>query len=100
MSLGLMCLQVFNYLFGSLARIFTTLQEVPDRVVLLGYVVAFSLNLVLAVQMVYYWNAPAKQQGKGRDSEKIAMGGRSEGKAANATGSQTKAKGPTTRRRG
>ena len=93
-------MQVFNYLFGSLARIFTTLQEVPDRLVLLGYVVGFSLNLVLAAQMVYYWNAPVKEGAKGRESEKTAMGGRSEGSAASTTGARSKAKGPKSRRRG
>ena len=88
--------QVFNYLFGSLARIFTTLQEVPDRLVLLGYVAGFVLNLVLAAQMVYYWNAPTAEGRRG----KVAAGGAQQASAGNASGTQPRTKGPTTRRRG
>ncbi|KAK1830381.1 choline-sulfatase [Podospora conica] len=56
---------VFNYLAGSLSRIFTTLQEVDDNLILYSYIAGFSLNLVLALQMAYYWNAPsAKVKGK------------------------------------
>lgn len=50
---------VFNYLVGSLSRIFTTLQEVDDKLILYGFIVGFALNAVLAGQMVYYWNSPA-----------------------------------------
>merc|ERR1711939_305354 len=49
---------VFNYLAGSLSRIFTTLQEVDDKLILYGFIAGFSLNAVLAAQMVYYWNSP------------------------------------------
>lgn len=52
-------MQVFNYLAGSLSRIFTTLQEVDDKLILYGFVAGFTLNAVLAAQMVYYWNAPS-----------------------------------------
>ncbi|CAK7216183.1 hypothetical protein SCUCBS95973_002724 [Sporothrix curviconia] len=48
---------VFNYLVGSLSRIFTTLQEVDDKLILYSFVAGFALNAVLAAQMVYYWNA-------------------------------------------
>ncbi|ERS99293.1 mannose-P-dolichol utilization defect 1 [Sporothrix schenckii 1099-18] len=51
---------VFNYLAGSLSRIFTTLQEVDDKLILYSFVAGFALNAVLAAQMVYYWNAPSK----------------------------------------
>jgi mannose-P-dolichol utilization defect protein 1 len=47
---------VFNYFFGSLARVFTTIQEVNDSIILLGFVLTTVLNAVLALQMVYYWN--------------------------------------------
>lgn len=49
---------VFNYLFGSLARIFTTLKEVDDKLILGGFIAGFALNAVLATQMIYYWNSP------------------------------------------
>ena len=90
------CVQVFNYLVGSLSRIFTTVQEVDDKLILYGYVAGFVLNAILAAQMVYYWNGPrtashAGEMGKG--PEKVAMG-------SSSTSALSKAKSPTTRRRG
>lgn len=81
---------------GSLSRIFTTLQEVDDKLILYGFVAGFALNAVLAVQMVYYWNSPqtathAKEIGE--KPAKVAMG-------SSTTGAETKVKSPTTRRRG
>lgn len=83
------------YLAGSLARIFTTMREVGDKLILYGFVAGFLLNVVLAVQMVYYWNSPtkiAKVAEKGKQPEKIAIG--------SSTATTSKPKGPTTRRRG
>lgn len=84
------------YLAGSLARIFTTMREVGDRLILYGFVAGFLLNAVLAVQMIYYWNSPtnkiAKAAEKGKQPEKMAMG--------SSTATANKPKGPTTRRRG
>jgi len=65
---------VFNYLLGSLSRIFTTLQEVDDKLILGGFVAGFILNAVLAAQMVYYWNSPTTAghgaEAKGRGAVK------------------------------
>ena len=44
--------QVFNYLVGSVSRIFTTIQEVDDKLILYGFIAGFVLNAVLAGQMV------------------------------------------------
>jgi mannose-P-dolichol utilization defect 1 len=49
---------VFNYLAGSASRIYTTLQEVDDKLILYGFIAGFVLNAILAMQMVYYWNSP------------------------------------------
>lgn len=104
---------VFNYLAGSLSRIYTTLQEVDDKLILYGFVAGFALNAVLAAQMVYYWNAPsAKAKGKQRaqlEATPLVPGApslapappsafASTGAATGAT--PNKSKGPTTRRRG
>ena len=90
----LILIQVFNYLIGSLTRIFTTLQEVDDKLILYGFVAGFALNAVLALQMAYYWNGPSK----------TVQGGKKGKVSASASSGQTtatpKAKGPTTRRRG
>lgn len=84
--------QVFNYLFGSATRIFTTLQEVDDKLILYGFVAGFVLNAVLAAQMVYYWNAPsAKVKGKQREKMGLSSGATSSGAAVG--------QGATTRRR-
>ena len=64
---------VFNYLAGSLSRIFTTLQEVDDKLILYGFIAGFILNAVLAGQMVYYWNSPTTA---GHGKEVDPKGGR------------------------
>ncbi|KAI1342918.1 hypothetical protein F5Y15DRAFT_271917 [Xylariaceae sp. FL0016] len=87
---------VFNYLAGSLSRIFTTLQEVDDKLILYGFVAGFTLNCVLAAQMVYYWNAPSvKAKGKMKEVPMSATAPNSGASSATPRG-----KGPTTRRRG
>ncbi|EOD44017.1 putative mannose-p-dolichol utilization defect 1 protein [Neofusicoccum parvum UCRNP2] len=96
---------VFNYLLGSLSRIFTTMQEVGDTLILFGFVAGFLLNAVLAIQMVYYWNAPAsngKTGSKGKKNKKTVQAKeKSSGKPlATSTATPNKAKSPSTRRRG
>ncbi|KAH6664567.1 hypothetical protein B0J14DRAFT_661164 [Halenospora varia] len=88
---------VFNYLAGSLSRIFTTLQEVDDKLILYGFVAGFILNAILALQMVYYWNAPAAKKTKniGAQKEKLPVVPVSASSTATPKG-----KSPTTRRRG
>ncbi|KXT09880.1 hypothetical protein AC579_2995 [Pseudocercospora musae] len=92
---------VFNYLAGSLARVFTTLQEVDDKLILYGFLAGFSLNLVLALQMVYHWNSSSSKattqtklgpQGKAAISQ--ATGG-----SIMASGSEKPRNSPSTRRR-
>ncbi|KAF2212389.1 hypothetical protein CERZMDRAFT_41828 [Cercospora zeae-maydis SCOH1-5] len=88
---------IFNYLAGSLARIFTTLQEVDDKLILYGFLAGFSLNLVLALQMVYYWNGSSTKQ-KRLDPTK--EGAPTYAKVVKASGSDKSKKSPSTRRRG
>jgi mannose-P-dolichol utilization defect protein 1 len=88
--------QVFNYVAGSLARVFTTVQEVNDPMMLYPTIAAFVLNLVIALQMVYYWNAPSKKtkaKGKQRETPIAAA-------VAQSSAVPNKARTPTTRRRG
>ncbi|EPS42163.1 hypothetical protein H072_3982 [Dactylellina haptotyla CBS 200.50] len=62
---------VFNFLAGSLARVFTTLQEVDDPLILWSFLGGAILNAVLAAQMIYYWNAsPAKGKKRSKKSLK------------------------------
>lgn len=55
---------VFNYLIGSLARIYTTVTEVDDPLIFWGFLLSTGLNAILVVQMIYYWNSSPKIQKK------------------------------------
>jgi mannose-P-dolichol utilization defect protein 1 len=96
---------VFNYLAGSLTRIFTTLQEVDDKIILYGFIAGFALNAVLAAQMLYYWNSsPAKsnkkKNKKGKKASEPSTPAKSEPATPSATTTSAKKNGPSTRRRG
>ncbi|KAF2641638.1 monosaccharide-P-dolichol utilization protein [Massarina eburnea CBS 473.64] len=98
---------VVNYLLGSLSRIFTTLQEVPDPLILYNFIAGFALNLVLALQMLWYWNSPTskKTESKRLNKPVSSKRGAQQVKEQNATTSGTSyarvaAKSPSTRRRG
>ncbi|KAF7894292.1 hypothetical protein EAF00_007806 [Botryotinia globosa] len=96
---------VFNYLAGSLSRIFTTLQEVDDKLILYGFIAGFALNAILALQMVYYWNSPSKSKSKKSKSKKSSSGKQKVSVAASPVATTTQsqkstAKSPSTRRRG
>ena len=43
---------------GSAARIFTTVQEVGDPIMLLGVAISTTLNGFILLQMLLYWNNP------------------------------------------
>ncbi|PMB71022.1 Mannose-P-dolichol utilization defect 1 protein [Beauveria bassiana] len=91
---------VFNYLAGSLSRIFTTLQEVDDKLILYGFISGFVLNAILAAQMIYYWNAPSeKARGKRKAAPIKAAPVKAAPAEAKSSATPTK-KSPTTRRRG
>ncbi|KAF4540862.1 Mannose-p-dolichol utilization defect 1 protein [Lasiodiplodia theobromae] len=101
---------VFNYLLGSLSRIFTTIQEVGDQLVLFGFVAGFLLNAVLAIQMIYYWNAPAsrgakagsksKNKNKKKAEKPVQAKEKDSGKPLATSTASSKGKSPSTRRRG
>ncbi|KAL5112561.1 hypothetical protein TcWFU_007646 [Taenia crassiceps] len=52
----LSALSVWLMTAGSLARIFTSIQETGDMLVILNFVVSSFVNIVLSVQIIYYWN--------------------------------------------
>ena len=55
---------VFLLFVGSLARVFTSVQETGDNIVILTYVAASSCNGILAFQILYYWNAASAKEKK------------------------------------
>ncbi|KAH7078797.1 hypothetical protein BKA63DRAFT_507125 [Paraphoma chrysanthemicola] len=96
---------VVNYLLGSLSRIFTTLQEVDDPLILYGFIAGFALNLILFLQVVYYWNAPASKNTESKKLEKPIAANRKEMARAVSSGAtpsyaNAAGKSPSTRRRG
>ncbi|SZE99923.1 unnamed protein product [Blumeria hordei] len=84
---------VFNFLLGSLARVFTTLQEVGDKLILYSFLAGASLNAVLAAQMLYYWNAHDSGPRKIKEKSTSNL-------ATNQRKATQKSHGPSTRRRG
>jgi mannose-P-dolichol utilization defect protein 1 len=59
----------FLNLGGTLSRVFTTIQEVNDPLVLGGFLVAAILNGTIVLQILYYWNVKPK---KGKAQKKKA----------------------------
>lgn len=49
------CLMLF---FGSIARIFTSIQETGDSMMIITYCVSTFANAVIVSQLLYYWNKP------------------------------------------
>lgn len=48
----------FMLFFGSLARIFTSIQETGDTMMIVTYCVSTFANAVIVLQLLYYWNKP------------------------------------------
>ena len=48
---------VFLLALGSLARIFTSIQETGDQVVIATYLCSSTVNVILSLQIIWYWNA-------------------------------------------
>ena len=52
----------FMLFFGSLARIFTSIQETGDTTMVIMYVCSTSANALIVGQLFYYWNVNDKQK--------------------------------------
>uniref|UniRef100_A0A6M2DLM3 Mannose-P-dolichol utilization defect 1 protein homolog n=1 Tax=Xenopsylla cheopis TaxID=163159 RepID=A0A6M2DLM3_XENCH len=55
----------FMLFFGSVARIFTSIQETGDNILILTYCVSSFCNSIIVAQLLWYWNSskqPAKSQ--------------------------------------
>merc|ERR1719476_956211 len=58
----LSAITVFLLTLGSLARIFTSIQETGDQIVILTYVCSSAVNCIIALQVLVYWNSAAKKK--------------------------------------
>lgn len=53
---------IFLLTLGSLARVFTSVQETGDSVVILTYICSSTINVILTMQVLYYWNVSDKKK--------------------------------------
>lgn len=62
-STGQLSVITFLMLFlGSLARIFTSVQETGDSIIIFTYIVSSTMNGLLVLQLLYYWNVAPKKK--------------------------------------
>jgi len=79
----LSALTVFLLFLGSVARIFTSIQETGDQIVIITYVAASFANGIIAFQMLYYWKNKMTGAVTGGSKKKQANG-----KASNQSSNQ------------
>lgn len=58
----LSAITAFMLLFGSLTRIFTSIQETGDITMIIMYMCSSISNAIIAGQILYYWNVDAKSK--------------------------------------
>ena len=51
---------LMNWL-GTLGRIFTTVKETMDLLILASFSISFILNTIIMIQFLWYWNVSSKQ---------------------------------------
>lgn len=54
----------FMLFFGSLARIFTSVQETGDSMMIMTYLASSFANSVIILQLLYYWNANTESKSR------------------------------------
>ncbi|XP_017774061.1 PREDICTED: mannose-P-dolichol utilization defect 1 protein homolog [Nicrophorus vespilloides] len=55
---------------GSVARIFTSIQETGDSMVIITYLASSSANAVILMQLMYYWNVDITKTKKQKSKKK------------------------------
>ncbi|XP_039903123.1 mannose-P-dolichol utilization defect 1b [Simochromis diagramma] len=58
----LSAVSVFLLFAGSLARIFTSVQETGDSLMALTYVISSTCNGIITLQVLYYWNSSPQKK--------------------------------------
>ena len=58
----LSAITVFLLALGAIARIFTSVQETGDQIVILTYVCSSVVNCIIALQVLVYWNSAADKK--------------------------------------
>lgn len=60
---------VVSQILGCAARLFTTLTEVDDVILLAGFALAFVLNVILGIQIWQYWGKDVRSAAKSKGKE-------------------------------
>lgn len=54
---NLSALTIILIFIGSTTRIFTSIQETGDNLIIFGFLLSSTINLILVLQMFYYWTS-------------------------------------------
>ncbi|XP_068164239.1 mannose-P-dolichol utilization defect 1b isoform X2 [Antennarius striatus] len=65
----LSAISVFLLFAGSLARIFTSIQETGDTLMALTFVISSACNGIIFLQILYYWNSSPKHKKNKKKSQ-------------------------------
>ncbi|TPP63722.1 Mannose-P-dolichol utilization defect 1 [Fasciola gigantica] len=60
----LSAITVVLFALGSTARIFTSIQETGDSLIIVTFLLSTLCNYILLAQVIYYWRSPIKSSGK------------------------------------
>jgi mannose-P-dolichol utilization defect protein 1 len=71
--------------------VFTTLSEVDDPIILYGFLGGFALNVMLAAQMLFYWNSGKKLAAKPKKQQFSARAATPVGKSPKPKSGRKKA---------
>lgn len=55
---------------GSVARIFTSIQETGDNIIIVTYIVSTIANGALMAQLLWYWNADKSKKNKNKKKKR------------------------------
>lgn len=55
---------------GSIARIFTSIQETGDAIIIVTYIVSTFANGALVAQLFWYWNADKSKKNKNKKKKR------------------------------
>lgn len=65
----LSAITIFMLFAGSLARIFTSIQETGDFMMILTYVISSTVNGIIVAQLLYYWNKSDQKLSKSQKNQ-------------------------------
>ncbi|UXI17993.1 max-like protein X [Sarcoptes scabiei] len=67
---NLSAITVILIFIGSTTRILTSIQETGDKLIILSFILTSTINLILVVQIFFYWNVTNELLRKNRNKKK------------------------------